>query len=712
MNNHQPVLNFFFVFSIIGLMFVSCNEPPLIYTHPDWLGGSNIETLEKEGDCSIFLALMDKAGYRLPIEKQLFALFVPRDEAFEDYFAKKGINSVDNLSDEEAFRLFTMFVLPNPLSRYQIIYDYAWDLESPEGEYGALFLRKRTRSKLSSYKETPLYHPIYSGQELTIETNIPIWVPFFTTEFMEDYFAAPDGSDYEFLCRGSHWSGTQWHDAMVTDAEVRTSNGFIYYLDRVVDQHPTADRYLKDKPEKYSTFYDMIQPFATYVRWENDMNEIVYRKGYNQSKIFDIANPEGPNTGGGHHTKRQVFTLFMPSNEAWNEYFANNNIDNFEDLSEITRIFLIQSHILNNLALKSKIDRGLKNSFGDPLDVNTETDITDAYLCNNAAVYDINRVLEPFAFQTVTGPIFLDQQYSTFLLAVYLADKMNLVSNKDIDVTVFPITNEQFAQIGVRYNEEDNQMQFLTSQERWVEFTANNLEKFIEGFIVKDKLTDLNGEGYVELVSGEYMYYNENKLFSAGNTEDNDYAGISGSYENDINGMLYYLDNPLKASQYTTAEKIQNDPDLQQFFNLLLSAQLVTTTVDPVTFETVTRINFLRSSNDWTIFVPTNEAVINAMNNGQIPTEQNDLRNFIYNHVLRQNVIFDDGKKSGSFNTRYTIEVTDQGPVYSQININNSYNNMVITDPTGQIIEVSHQHANTLVEAGVMHKITSVILLP
>jgi uncharacterized surface protein with fasciclin (FAS1) repeats len=696
----------------IFLLGFGCTEDPLIYTHPEWLGGSNIETLEKEGDCTVFLALMEKAEYTVPIEKQLFALFVPRDSAFREYFKTIGINSVDELSDDEAFKLFTMYVLPNPLSRYQIIYEYAWDLESPEGEYGALFFRKKTRSILPSYTETPEYHPVYAGEELTIETDVPLYIPFFTTEYMEDYFASADGSDYEFLCRGSKWSGTQWHDAMVTDAEVRTSNGFIYYLDRVVIQHPTADAYLKDHPEKYSVFYDMIQPFAGYVRWVNKMNEVVYRKTYNKNKIYDIANPEGPSAGGGPHIKRDMFTLFMPSNEAWMEYFSRNKIDNYEDLTEITRIYLIQSHIIKKLGLKSKIDKGMGNTFGDMLDIDTEKDITGSYLCSNAAVYDLNRVLEPFIFSTVAGPLFLNNDYSTFLLALYLADKMNLVSSRDFDVTLFPINNAQFEDIGVRYNEADNEMQFLTKQEKWVEYSFEELSTFIEGFIVKDKLTDFSGEGFFELVSGEYVYYNNNKLSAAGNIEDNDYVGINEAIENEVNGMLIYIDTPLKASHYTTAERIKNDPELSEFYNLLLAAGMISINEDPKTFDLVTSIAFLKGYNDWTIFAPTNDAVIEARENGDIPLDIGELRNFIYNHVIRENVIFDDGKKSGVFNTRFIREITPEGITYSQIDIQNSLHNMMITDASGQVITVVHDQANKLVQAGVMHKVSRVLLLP
>lgn len=707
----------FYLLSIVLLflhVFQGCSTEPLeLYTHPDWLGGTNIETLEAEGDCTIFLALMERAEYTVPIEKQLFTLFVPRDEAFKEYFTQKGINSVEDLSKEEAFRLFTMFVLPNPLSRYEMIYEYAWDLESPQGEYGSLFFRKRTRSLMPSYTEVPPYHPIYAGQELTIETNLPIWIPFFTDEYMKDYNASSDGSDYEFICRTTSWSGTQWHDAMVTDAEVRTSNGFVYFLDRVVDQHPTAEMYLKNNPEKYSTFYQMIQPFATYARWENNNNEIVYRKGYNRDKIFDIANPEGPNVGGGHHIRREIFTLFMPRNEAWAEYFAENNIADFAELSEITRIYLIQSHILRNQAFKSKLELGMKDSFGNTLSLNPDADITDAYLSNNAIIYDLNRVLEPFVFTTVAGPLFFDQDYSTFLLAMYLADKMNMVSRADFNVTIFPISNQQFEEMGIRYNPEDNAMQYLIEgQERWVEFTFNQLSDFMEGYIAREKISDFSGEGYFELASGEYVYYTNNTLFAAGNAEEQIPAQITGYIENDINGILYYLDNPLKASSYTVAQSMLNDPDLTEFFGLMTQAGLVTVTQDPVTFDQITRINFLRNRNDFTVFAPTNQAVFQAIQDSIIPETTNELRNFIFNHVIRENVIFDDGKKSGYFNTRYLMESGPSGNIYSQIFVNNEYQNMVITGPSGQVIEVPHQTANKLIRAGVLHKIPEVILLP
>ena len=135
------------IFSVVIFGITGCNDHQERYEDPPWLGGSSIETLEKRGNFTIFLELMDRADYTDPITKQLFTLFVPNDAAFEEYFASAGISSVNDLTDEEARQLFTLHVLRNPRSRFYLIYEYAWsELQTPKAEYASLFHRKETPS--------------------------------------------------------------------------------------------------------------------------------------------------------------------------------------------------------------------------------------------------------------------------------------------------------------------------------------------------------------------------------------------------------------------------------------------------------------------------------------------------------------------------------------------------------------------------------------
>ncbi|MFN8206358.1 MAG: hypothetical protein U0T82_02975 [Bacteroidales bacterium] len=67
-------------------------------------------------------------------------------------------------------------------------------------------------------------------------------MPLFTTDYFEDFSGNPDGSDYLFMYRDRNWNNDMcWGPAMVTQSEVRTGNGFIYFIDRVVPPQPNID---------------------------------------------------------------------------------------------------------------------------------------------------------------------------------------------------------------------------------------------------------------------------------------------------------------------------------------------------------------------------------------------------------------------------------------------------------------------------------------
>jgi hypothetical protein len=222
---------------------------------------------------------MEKANYKEPISKQLFTLFVPDDQAFNEYFQSIGKNSVEDLTKDEAVQLFTLHVLRNPRSRFQLIYEWAWaELQGPKGEYASLFHRKETPSTSIPYRETIKYLPGRVGEEVIIRTggkNIPL----FTEEFFNDYGGNPDGSDYLFMYPESNWKkdypsglkGINWHNAMVLpnpeipdELEVRTASGFIYFIERVVPPMPSIEDYMIANPDRFGLYYDILQRFARY----------------------------------------------------------------------------------------------------------------------------------------------------------------------------------------------------------------------------------------------------------------------------------------------------------------------------------------------------------------------------------------------------------------------------------------------------------------
>ena len=708
-------MKYIFISLVFIILIISngCEDPHDRFKTPEWLKGDNIQTLIDNGNCNHFIELMDQADYRTAIENQLFTLFVPNDSAFEAYMDERGIDSIGELSLREAEELFGLHILINPRSRNQLLYEYMWgQLETPEGEYGSLFLRKQTYSIPKEYNEIPRYDPTYQGDTLLIYTN-RTYIPFFTTEFFTDYYGDPNGSDYLFMYPGSNWSGTQWHDAMVTEAEVRTTSGFIYYLDRVVKPIPSIDKYLQDNLDKYEVFYDLAQRFASYnSAGVNENDERVYNKSYNQ--ILNFANEQGPgSSGNAPELNLYMYTAYVPYDDVLEEYLNNTIFQyytSFDSVPELYWYYLLQSHLIDRLNLISRIEKGFKNFFGDVIEIDVSNDIAAGQMCGNGVIYSMNRVIEPNVFSCVPGPLIYDKEYSTFLYAANQVGLLNILSNTNYDITLFAPTNDQLYDYGITHSKQADGSVIILRRGTDGIFRAlddEDISLFVQDHYSFGEYTDLSGKGFIKMASDNYIYYNNNLIYGGGNFIDGDNNSIVKKIVNDKNGILYNIDNVLKAS-VNVARMLLADPDYSNFYDLLYEAELIDTLWDKYETETVfyPRVRFIQETTQWTVFAPNNQAISDAELAGIIPTDIDSLKDFLEYHFIRDNSIFDDGVKSGSFPTqRYRIE--GERIKYSKLDITNSVDNLQVQDNSGQIITVSHADANTLAKYAVIHKITN-----
>jgi len=718
------------------LVITGCDTHQERFEDPPWLGGSSIETLEERGNYTVFLRLMEMANYTEPITKQLFTLFVPDDNAFAEYFASAGISSVEDLTDDEAVQLFTLHVLRNPRSRYYLIYEYAWsELQKPTAEYASLFHRKETPSTSTPYKEIVRYVPGQEGDELTIYTgskNVPLW----TTEFFGDYGGALDGSDYLFMYPGSTWElnytpnlkGMNWHNAMVIpnpeipdELEVRTASGFIYFLDRVVPPMPSIEEYMIAHQDKYGVYYDLLQRFADYTGLKVDENrEVMYRKTYDD--VYDLAEERGPSTNT-VVPPQNMWTAFLPGNELMQDYLDNTVLQSYPSIDSVPRVtlfYILQSQLSGALVLKSKLANGYFNAFGDPTDLTAE-DLIGGYMCSNGVIYDSKRVLEPNVFRTVPGILFFDKDYSTLLYVLKEANMLSVVSNPDSRVTLFATTNEQLENYGIRYNETDNQVEFFGPVDlKWVTMNNTDLVQFAQDQIYVGNKSDFSGEGYLEMHSGNYIYYNNNQVAAGENLIKDRFAGIIGIEENDLNGYLAKVDKPIQSRllmgqvlafyDEDNPQLDYSDPDFSEFAQILYDLRLMSKYKDNSTKEILPNLKIIASSDYWTALIPTNAAMEQARLEGIIPVDRDSLENFVRYHFIRDNVIFDDGLKSGTFKTDYTyIDTLDNSTVYGTIKVMNSPGNLSVQDNAGQIISIDHAEANVLARKGVVHKIHTVL---
>jgi uncharacterized surface protein with fasciclin (FAS1) repeats len=733
LNYTAAILSVLLLFGLIGCE----KDNKKMYEPPTWLGGSSIETLEGKGNYTIYLQLMEKAGLKDQISKQLFALFVPDDDAFKTYFQKAGIGSVDDLTLDQARELFNLHVLANPRSTEELLYERSWGvIESAKGEWASLFFRRQTASFSAPYQETVTYATQYIGRTLTIRQQFgPKLLPLFSKPFFADYLGASDGSDYTFMYPGSNWGGLlQWGNAMVIPQEQpatlqnlasRTSSGFIYYIDQVVPPQLSIEQYLKNRPE-YSTFYNLIQRFQSYSAWTDPLTRIqYYSKAYSGFEGFaaNIANDQGPSaqgSGSPEPHQRTMFTAFMPNNDVLKKYFDDNLAKSFASYDEVPNVtikYLLEGQMINTLSLISMMQKNFFNRNGDPLVIN-KSDINSSFMCSNGIVYGINRVLEPTVFSCVPGRFLLDKNYSVFAIALSSAGRLAILSNPRSDVTLFAPTNQQIEAYNIRYRPLTNVFERVANNGAVYTMLAVDLAEFVDNHIYSGKLSDLTGEGYVKMLSQNYVYYNNGKIWGGENQFKNNPIEINGRVDNPRNGISYDISDPIKTN-VTMGQFLYDsasNPDCYLFSRLMVKAEMLNPiAVIPSSQDVVPSIALLSALTFCTAFIPDNDAIIaeKGRANSLIPKDidkrtiplstsgKDSLVKFISYHFIRNTAVFDDGKQSGSL---ITLRAGTEG-----ITAINAPKNLSIKDFSGNIIPVNHNKANALVRKGVVHKITSVL---
>ncbi len=735
---------------ILGL--TGCEDHQERYQIPPWLGGSSIETLQEKGNYTVFLKLMEKANYTEPITKQLFTLFVPDDAAFDAYFKTIGKNSVDDLTKDEAVNLFTLHVLRNPRSRFYLIYEYAWsEFQGPDqghnGEYMSLFHRKETPSTSIPYRETIRYVPGREGEEVLMYTGTKN-VPLFTDEWFHDFGSTDPKGDYEFMYPGSTYKkdyagelkGTNWHNAMVLpytnadgeeELEVRTASGFIYYIDRVLGTMPSIEEYMIANPDKYGLYYDILQRFAVYGNQRTDeQGRVQYRKSYDL--VFNLAHERGPSAGNeGIIPPQNMWTAFLPNNETLQNYLDNTILKYYPAIDSVPRVtlyYILQTQLSQSLVLMSKAEKSYFNAFGDPTEMN-RSDIVSGFMCSNGEVYESKKIMEPFAFTCVPGLLFFDKDYSTLLYALTESGMLASLSNPNADVTLFAATNEKLEEYGVRYNETNARIEFRSPADgKWSAMNSLDLTYFAQDQIYKGRLSDFNQEGFYETTSGNYIYVNNNQVQAAENQNLGNIPSVVEIMPNDINGFLIKVDKPMQ-SRFVIGQYLSgalSDPDVSQFKTLLVDFRLLDERVrDPITKEIIPNLKFFAASKYWTAFIPTNDAMQKAIAEGIIPEgsgrtwynslsdgAKDSINSFIMYHFVPENVVLDDGMKSGTFdsNNRY-IDEDGKTVLYSKLRIKNEPKNLKIHDLSGQEVLLDHAKANILIRKGVVHKLDAVLKL-
>ena len=215
-------------------------------------------------------------------------------------------------------------------------------------------------------------------------------------------------------------SSVKINNAIVTNADVAASNGVIHVIDKVLLPPTVVD-------------------LATY---SDDLSSLVAAVA--KADLVGTLNGDGP------------FTVFAPTNEAFDVLFAALGVSGLNDLSAEALTPILTYHVVGDNVFSTELQTGtVPTVSGNSLDVSVGSDvvlngnvkvtITDVQ-GTNGVIHIIDAVLLPEEEQsnTIADIAASDSNFSILVEALTKANLVDAVANMDADLTVFAPTNVAF----------------------------------------------------------------------------------------------------------------------------------------------------------------------------------------------------------------------------------------------------------------------------
>jgi len=743
-----------------SLVLTACNKKEWdeYYGRPDGLGDPIYQQLQAKGNFTHILALVDKAGYKEILSTQgWWTFFAPNDAAFDLFYKEQNLDD-SKVTDSLARSIVKYSLLFNgyrkdQLSTFQSGANneagaglafkrrtayYDWVQKATSGSKQIIATnRNATYRRTNSLTTTVVNVSMYVDGDNNFK-----YIPYFT----DDYFAGNGlgAADYQTFYPGSTYTGFNVASANVIEKDLAAENGVIHILDKVILPLKSLDQYLSSGAE-YSEFKKLLDSlsFLTPNAYLTNRNAVqsgsldsVYAKAYNGQLAFSPNNESyqvpGSIAFAATNSQRNSWTLLAPNNNAMNEYrrkLLAKYKNSFSNAPASLLIDFINSHMWADAVWPSTFQT--KTNYQDEAATVTLDNAVDKKVLSNGIFYGLNKAHNANVFRSLYGIPYLDPAYYMTFMGYQdpsTAIKETLIQ-PNVKYAVFIMPDAVLSAAGWRYNEGSAG----TSATPWgyKSATASSyshsatyrdiIQRMLKTGIAlspNGEFDDLSGEGMIESFNGEYIKYKNNKIQTSGNVDAGTWLNITSTDRSAINGPAYIVDGLLSYSEKNVGQHIENlaatYPDSYGSFYWFLKSS----NVYNANSKAITGINSGPDYN-YTVFVPTNQAITEAIKAGLLPgnvntgalpaaapTSSKDMdlvRKFILYHIINGATVVPDGKKSDNYLTLLQTESGDN----TMMEVTNIKNNMVITDRRGRQASVVMGTSNQLSSRTVIHSLNT-----
>lgn len=439
----------------------------------------------------------------------------------------------------------------------------------------------------------------------------------------------------------------------------------------------------------------------------------------NKKEVAYLAFDPGWNTYSPISNETDMGVIFVPTDVAMNDYFTKGGkflVDKYGSIENIPNDKLddlINNHMKTSFiaSLPSKFPTVLDDA-QNPMGI-TKSDVNKCIVANNGVVYITNKVYLPAAYASVMAPVLVNDNlkvfnwavktlgYDAYLLSMnsrysfivpndvtlptdtkmgagmYYVDPVSLGKPQpEIFKFVYNPNSNTVTGAAFKYNPDTkaigDSIRILTNA-----IILDRMEDMLDNHIVVGNIED--GKEFYTTKGGGTIRINKNgtnlSIKGAGNIETASTPQVTTIYDQTKatngrgNGKTYVIDSPLMPSTKSVYKILGEEPQFSEFYKLLLGNDQATITeqkkygifyMDATQIGLDYNIKFFSSYN-YTVYAPTNAAILDAINNG-LPTwdmikAQTDqatkdamtekLVNFLRYH-FQDKSIYIDGTSSGT----------------------------------------------------------------
>jgi uncharacterized surface protein with fasciclin (FAS1) repeats len=471
-----------------AMLMPACSDMDEYFEEPGWIAGSVYEKLADDGQYSIFLRGVDKAGYGPILNgKSILTVMAPTDQAMTTYLQEQyGGQTIDQLSVDEVKKLIGFHVLYYAFDKQKLT-----DFRPSEGD-GAkeeeinlkndrgLYYKFRTYSKDAPTKENDtavVYH---------LERYMPVF-----SHMMFSTKNAGKGIDaktnYEYFYPQTGWNGDggfQVANANVTEYASIAKNGYIYKVDRVVKPLETIYKEMQQagKYTKFLAFYDSFKDYqkddALSLEYGNgqDLYQVVFNRNTAQA-LPPIASEWPVSDYRQVETlARKTFSIFAPTDQAlanfFSDYWAEGGYASLDEVSPALIQTILRHSIydessarynnanerVKSVVFPEEIELGLvHDNDGQTIqfDVNSVPQ-ADRIICSNGVLYGCSVLTPPAQFNSVTGPAYQYKKFSTFQFMVDASGMQRTLSDDNSEfIMLYPDNDQLYDNLHLAVNDQN-----------------------------------------------------------------------------------------------------------------------------------------------------------------------------------------------------------------------------------------------------------------